>query len=167
MSVNANSTAQGHSQVSLKILGFLLVVSFFASISTIFYGLSVTHQAVAWPEILLIAGSLSAIVTAPLASLGLWSRSKQGIEETSFKQLLIKDKWLLSLFLAIVLGILCGIFVVLSDKAFYSFLPTAIQDMELPGSLPGLFASLGAGINEEIWFRLGALTGLLGMGHWI
>jgi membrane protease YdiL (CAAX protease family) len=72
-----------------------------------------------------------------------------------------------SLFLAIALGILCGIFVVLSDKAFHSFLPTAIRDVELPGSLSGLLAAFGAGINEEIWFRLGVLTGLNGLGRWL
>jgi hypothetical protein len=55
MTVNANSTTQGHLQVPLKILGFLLFASFFASISAIFYGLTVTHQAVALPKILLIA----------------------------------------------------------------------------------------------------------------
>ncbi|PSB21814.1 hypothetical protein C7B76_04720 [filamentous cyanobacterium CCP2] len=167
MSINANSTAQGHSRVPLKILGLLLVASFFASISTIFYGLTVTHQAVALTEVLLIAGSLSAIVTAPLASLGLWSRSKQGIEDSSFAQLLIKKRLLLALFWAIGLGSVCGIFVVLSDKAFYSFLPTALQNLELPGSLPGVLAAFGAGVNEEIWFRLGALTGLVGIGRWI
>lgn len=167
MSINANSTAQGHSRVPLKILGLLLVASFFASISTIFYGLTVTHQAVALTEVLLIAGSLSTIVTAPLASLGLWSRSKQGIEDSSFAQLLIKKRLLLALFWAIGLGSVCGIFVVLSDKAFYSFLPTALQNLELPGSLPGVLAAFGAGVNEEIWFRLGALTGLVGIGRWI
>jgi membrane protease YdiL (CAAX protease family) len=167
MIVNANSTTQARSQVPLKTLGLLLCASFFASISTIVYGSIVTRQAIALPEILLIAGSLCAIVTAPLASLGLWSRSKQSIEDSSFVKLLIKERWLFALFLAIGLGSLCGIFVILSDKAFNSLLPAAIQDIELPGSLPGLFAALGAGINEEIWFRLGILTGLVGLERWL
>ncbi|BAZ08622.1 abortive infection protein [Calothrix sp. NIES-4071] len=36
--------------------------------------------------------------------------------------------------------------------------------MPLPGSIPGLLAAFGAGINEEIWFRLGVLTALVGFG---
>ncbi|MBE9156692.1 CPBP family intramembrane metalloprotease [Nodosilinea sp. LEGE 06152] len=167
MTVDVSSIVPSRPRFPLKILGLLLFISVFASFSTILYGTTVTHQAVSLLEILLIAGLLSAIITAPLAGLGLWSRSKQDIEDSSFTRLLVKDELIFSLLLAIALGILCGIFVVLSDKAFYSFLPTAIRDMELPGSLSGLLAAFGAGVNEEIWFRLGVLTGLIGLGRWL
>lgn len=166
MAADVDSKTQAFRQDSLRIFGILLVASVFASISTISYGLTIAHQAIALPKILLIAGSLSAIVTMPLASLGLWSRSQQSIEDSSLATLLIKERWLFSLFLAIGLGSWCGFFVTLSDQAFYSFLPIEIRDMVLPGFLPGLFAAFGAGINEEIWFRLGVLTGLVGIGRW-
>lgn len=167
MTVSFNSTAQIHSQVRLKILALLLIASVFAAIATIIYGLIITHQAVPLLNVLLIAVLLSVSVTLPLASLGLWSRNKQGIEDSSFAKLLIQDSWFISLLLALISGSLCGVFVFLSDKVFYSFLPSAIRDVELPGSFPGLLAAFGAGINEEIWFRLGVLTGLVGIGRWL
>jgi membrane protease YdiL (CAAX protease family) len=166
MAADVASKTQASRQDSLRILGILLFASVFASISTISYGLTIAHQAIVLPKILLMAGSLSAIVTTPLASLGLWSRSHQSIADSNFAKLFIKERWLLSLFLAIGLGGLCGFFVVLSDQAFHSFLPIEIQDMVLPGFWPGFFAAFGAGVNEEIWFRLGVLTGLVGFGRW-
>lgn len=167
MTLNPNSTIQHPAPIPLKILVLLLCASFFASISTIFYGLTVTQQTIAWPGVLGVASGLIVLVTSPLASLGLWLRNRLGIEAARIKDFFIKDRWLLSLFLAIGFGLLCGIFVALSDKAFYSSLPTAIQEMKLPGSFSGLFAAFGAGINEEIWFRLGLLTGLVSVGRWI
>lgn len=167
MTVDIDSIGQSRPRFPLKSLGILLFASVFASFSTILYGITVTHQAVSLGKVLLIAGLLSAIVTTPLAGLGLWSRSKQDIENSSFARLLIKDELIISLLLAIALGIFCGIFVVLSDKAFYSFLPTSIRDVELPGSLLGMLAAFGAGVNEEIWFRLGVLTGAIGLGRWL
>lgn len=167
MTVDIDSGVQSRPRFPLKIFGLLLFASVFASFTTILYGVTVADQAVSLLEVLLVAGLLSAIVTAPLAGLGLWSRRKQDIEDSSFARLLVQDELLLSLCLAIALGIVCGIFVVLSDKAFYSFLPTAIRDVELPGSLSGMLAAFGAGVNEEIWFRLGILTGLVGLGRWL
>ncbi|MBD2466018.1 hypothetical protein H6G89_34085 [Oscillatoria sp. FACHB-1407] len=141
MTVDIDSGVQSRPRFPLKIFGLLLFASVFASFSTILYG---TDQAVSLLEVLLVAGLLSAIVTAPLAGLGLWSRRKQDIEDSSFARLLVKDELIFSLCLAIALGIVCGIFVVLSDKAFYSFLPTAIRDVELPGSLSGMLAAFEA-----------------------
>jgi membrane protease YdiL (CAAX protease family) len=153
---------------SFKVLGILLLASVFASMGTILYGLIIAHQVVSLAEVLLFAGLLTAIVTAPLAVLGLWSRSRQGLEVYSFARLLIKDNLLINtLLLAVAFGCFCGTFVVLSDKAFYPFLPTQLRDVELPGSLPGFLAAFGAGINEEIWFRLGILTGLIEFGRWL
>lgn len=166
MTVDVASKTQVPRQDSLRIFGILLFTSVFASISTISYGLAIAHQVIALPKILLMASALSAVVTTPLASLGLWSRSQQSIEDSSLAALLIKEKWIFSLFLAIGLGSWCGFFVTLSDQAFYSALPIEIREVALPGPLPGLLAAFGAGINEEIWFRLGVLTGLVGIGRW-
>jgi hypothetical protein len=167
MTVDCDSTTLSYSRLPLKVLGFLLVASVFGAIATILYGLIITHQTISWPEVLLVAGLLTAIVTTPLAVLGLWSKCRQGLEVSSFARLLIKDSLLTTLLFAIILGSVCGAFVVLSDQVFYPFLPTGVKDIELPGSIPGLLAALGAGINEEIWFRLGILTGLIEFGRWL
>lgn len=167
MRVGVDSALQNPAQFPLKILGLLLVVSVFASSATILYGLIIVHQTISLTEVLVIAGFLTVIVTAPLVILGLWSRRKQGLEVSSFARLLIKDRFLMSVLLAITFGSLCGAFVVACDKAFYVFLPISIRDVELPGSIPGLLAAFGAGVNEEIWFRLGILTTLVGFGSWL
>ncbi|MCG6134733.1 MAG: CPBP family intramembrane metalloprotease [Nostoc sp. LLA-1] len=168
MRVDVDSKIPYDTWFSFKVLGILLLASVFASMGTILYGLIIAHQVVSLAEVLLFAGLLTAIVTAPLAVLGLWSRSRQGLEVSSLAKLLIKDGLLInSLLLAVAFGCFCGIFVVFSDKAFYSFLPTEYRDIELPGSLPGFLAAFGAGINEEIWFRLGMLTGLMTFGCWL
>ncbi|YAF97248.1 MAG: CPBP family intramembrane glutamic endopeptidase [Nodularia sp. CChRGM 3473] len=167
MTVDVDPKMQSHPQLPIKVLGLLLVSSVFASGSTILYGLIIAHRTISIPEVLLVAGLLTAIVTTPLAVLGLWSRGRQGLEVSSFAKLLIKDDLLMALLLAVALGSFCGAFVVLSDKAFYPFLPTGVKDVELPGSIAGLLAALGAGINEEIWFRLGILTGLIELGRWL
>ncbi|MBE9060011.1 CPBP family intramembrane glutamic endopeptidase [cf. Phormidesmis sp. LEGE 11477] len=137
-----------------------------ASLSTVYYGLVISHRAIPLAEVLLLAAASTAIVTLPLASLGLWSRSKQRAEDLSLSELLVRDKWLSSVVLALSLGVMCGAFVVVSDKTFYDFLPVGVRDIELPGSFPGLLAAIGAGINEEIWFRLGVLTSLTALGSW-
>jgi hypothetical protein len=90
MTVDVDSIVQSHPRFSLKILGLLLFISVFGSFSTILYGTTITHQAVSLLEVLLIAVFLSVIITAPLASLGLWSRSKQDMEDSSFARLLVK-----------------------------------------------------------------------------
>ncbi|MBD2345540.1 CPBP family intramembrane glutamic endopeptidase [Anabaena subtropica] len=167
MAVNIDSKTPNHPLFSIKVLAFLLIASVFATVATILYGLIIAHQTVSWPKVLLIAVVLTVIVTTPLAALGLWSRGRQDLEVSSFGKLLIPDSWLITLLLALTLGSFCGTFVVLSDQAFYPFLPSAIKDIELPGSIPGLLAALGAGINEEIWFRLGTLTGLMELGRWL
>lgn len=167
MRVGVDSAAQNPQKFPLKVLGILLVVSVLASSATILYGLIIVHQTISLAEVLVIAGLLTVILTAPLVSLGLWSRGKQGLEVSSFARLLIKDRLLMSVLLAITFGSLCGAFVVVCDKAFYAFLPIGVRDVELPGSIPGLLAAFGAGVNEEIWFRLGILTTLLGFGGWL
>jgi membrane protease YdiL (CAAX protease family) len=167
MRASVDSPVQNPSQFPLKVLGLLLVVSVLASSATILYGLMIAHRAVSLPEVLVIAGLLTVIVTAPLVSLGLWSRGKQGLEVSNLAKLLIKDGLLISVLLAITFGSLCGAFVVVCDKAFYAFLPIGVRDVELPGSIPGLLAAFGAGVNEEIWFRLGVLTTLVGLGRWL
>lgn len=161
------STTQDSSPFSRNVLNVLLIVSIVASLSTIYYGLVVSHRAIQLSEVLLFAVALTTIVTLPLASLGLSSRRKQRAEDLSLSELLITDRWLISVMLALFLGIVCGVFIVISDKAFYSLLPVGVRDIELPGSLPGLLAALGAGINEEIWFRLGVLTSLMALGSWL
>ncbi len=55
------------------------IISWFASIAKTLYGLIIVNQAILLSQVFLVETLVTVILTAPLATLGLWSRSKQGL----------------------------------------------------------------------------------------
>jgi Type II CAAX prenyl endopeptidase Rce1-like len=62
------------------------------------------------------------------------------------------------------LGIVLGVIVVAFSYAIDSWMPRMAVKFEHPAPLEGLFASIGAGIREEVWLRLGLMTLLAWLG---
>jgi Type II CAAX prenyl endopeptidase Rce1-like len=62
------------------------------------------------------------------------------------------------------LGIVLGAIVVASSYVINPWMPQMAMKIEHPAPLEGLFASIGAGIREEVWLRLGLMTLLAWLG---
>jgi membrane protease YdiL (CAAX protease family) len=65
---------------------------------------------------------------------------------------------------AIVLGTVGGIFLQVVGIIYKPYMPPELTQIEPPGFIPALLASFGAGVNEEIWLRLGVMTCLVWLG---
>jgi hypothetical protein len=69
-----------------------------------------------------------------------------------------------SITLAIVLGIGLGAILAIADRAIEPWLPKPPKPITSPPAWAGFLASVGAGIREEIWLRLGIMTILVWLG---
>lgn len=69
-----------------------------------------------------------------------------------------------AIMLAILLGLGLGVLIAIGDYFVSPYLPEPPKPLSSPPAWIGLFASVGAGIQEEIWFRWGIMTTLIWLG---
>jgi len=66
--------------------------------------------------------------------------------------------------LAIILGLALGIILAIADYFVEPMMPKPRRPLSAPPAWTGILASVGAGIQEEIWLRLGIMTLLVWLG---
>jgi Type II CAAX prenyl endopeptidase Rce1-like len=69
-----------------------------------------------------------------------------------------------SIALAVILGLGSGVILGVLDHFIEPILPKPRRPLSAPPAWAGLLASVGAGIQEEIWLRLGIMTTLVWLG---
>lgn len=157
---------------SLKVYFFLLVASLLASLAIIPYSSALLFQeTLAPPKSVMLKAELSnfVILTMPLSTIGLLLSPKVRLGAPHIRAILTKAPRSYrglqsSVVLGVIWGIICGIFVYVIDIIVTPFFPPELKEIELPGVFPALLASFSAGVNEEIWFRLGIMTCLVWLG---
>jgi hypothetical protein len=101
--------------------------------------------------------------------LGLWLGPKVGLATPLLKadgDGTEKGLWAYrtSLGLAIGLGLGVGVLFTAASMAIEPMLPEPPESLALPSPWAGLLGSIGAGIREEVWLRLGFMTLLVWLG---
>ena len=166
---NRNSTVTY--KFNLQVFGWLLLASLLACLASIPYLWDLFYRDSATPlSQILINKSLDfVLLTLPLASLGLWLSPKVGLGAPEIEAIVNKvpkkyRRLQSSIMPAVVLGTVGGIFVQVVAILSQSYLPAELNQIELPSFLSSLLVSFSAGVNEEIWFRLGVMTCLVWLG---
>lgn len=103
------------------------------------------------------------LITTPLAALGLWLGSKIGLGAPLLTALLARNPGALRQVskvaaLAVVVGLLLGLFLWLLRLATLDYLPPELPALGHRGAVGGLLVSISAAIGEEVWLRLGVMT---------
>ena len=161
-----------HSKFSFQIWGILLLTSLVASLATIPYASALLYQNSAPPISTMLAIALLdfVILSVPLTSLGLWSSSKLGLGTPVLEAILTNGRpqnyhrFRPLILMAVVLGLVGGIFIHAIDILSQPFLPSELMEVEIPSFFPALLGSFGAAVNEEIWLRLGVMSCLVWLG---
>ena len=159
------------------VFGVLMAASVAGSAAVVPYAMGLLGQG-GGPEIpaptLLIAQVVQGILlTAVAAGLGLWLGPKVGLGAPELRAVVAGEDgaWRrvrAGLPFAAGLGVASAVvFVALSAASAPLMPPSFVESMSglvMPSAWQGLLASFGAGINEEIWLRLGLITALVFVG---
>jgi len=143
----------------------LLASTIAAQLVSLAFGHTDTERRFA--EVALPSIAFLSIVTLPLAGPGIGLGRKLGLGTPLIDALLSREPGALARLrrdtpLAAVLGLLLGIGL-LGVRAFTaSSLPPELPALDHRGVIGGLAVSVGAAIAEEVWFRLGPMTLLVG-----
>jgi hypothetical protein len=109
------------------------------------------------------------ILSAGTIALGLWLGPKVGLGVPLLEAWLAGDRQaprriIRSFPLALALGVAAGVVVWLSLLLAGRLIPEPETEVALPSLWKSLLGSLGAGIREELWLRLGFMTVLVWIG---
>jgi hypothetical protein len=156
---------------SWRTLGMVLAVAAPTSLLLIPFSMTLLGQGDG-PEIplwMLVVGTLiqGVVVAAITGGLGLWLGPKVGLGAPDLRGMLHGEpgsgrRVLSALPLAAGLGVAFGVVALALEAGFVPLLPEAVQrsfeEASIPPPWEGFLASIGAGVNEEILFRLGLMT---------
>lgn len=165
--------AGGDRRLGWKVFGVLMVGGVIGSLALVPYSISLLGQgeSLEVPTWAVVVGAVvqGLLFTAIAAGLGLWLGGKVGLGTPELRAWLAGDseaprRILVTLPLAVGLGLAVGVVVVLLGAASTPLMPESLQEVVLPSPWQGLLASVGAGITEEIWLRLGLMTLLIWIG---
>lgn len=163
---------ENRSGFSWRTLGVILAVAAPASLLIIPYSMALLGQGDG-PEVplwtLVVVTLIQGLVFAGIAAgLGLWLGPKVGLGAPDLRGVLHGEpgsgrRVLSALPLAAGLGVGCAVALLALQAALAPLLPDAVQrSFEAANSTPspweGFLASISAGINEEVWFRLGLMS---------
>ena len=144
---------------------FILLLTIVAQMGSLAFTSSIgdkDFQSIVLPSMLVLT-----LVTLPLAGLGIWFGRQIGLgvpllaalwrnQPGVWKKLFEDAK------IAIIMGLLLGGLLVLARVLTESYLPPELPAYGHRGVLGGLLVSVGAAVGEEVWFRLGLMTILVG-----
>lgn len=162
---------------SWRTLGVIVAAAALTSLLIIPYSMTLLGQENG-PEIslgeLVVGQLIQGIVVAGIAAgLGLWLGPKVGLGASDLQGMLHGEprsgrRVLSALPLAGGVGVACGAIVLALRAGFTPLLPERIQRASESASIPspweGFLASISAGVNEEVLFRLGLMTVLVFLG---
>jgi membrane protease YdiL (CAAX protease family) len=127
------------------------------------------------PLWILVVGQLSqgVVFAAIAAALGLWLGPKVGLGAPDLRGMLRGEpgsgrRVQSALPLAAGVGVAIGVVSLALQAGFRPLFPEAarqsIEGVSIPSPWEGFLASISAGFNEEVWFRLGLMTLLVFLG---
>jgi len=149
--------------VAAGVLGSVAVVPYSAGLLARAPGVEVSVGA------LLVAQAVQGLVlTAVAAGLGLWLGGRVGLGAWDVRALLAGGEGrravLRGLPAALGLGLAAGVVLTAASMAGAPLAEGALGRVEHPPAWQGLLAAFGAGVTEEIWLRLGAMSVLAWAG---
>lgn len=156
---------------SWRTLGVLVAAAASTSLLAIPFSITLFEQGdgLQVPAWMLVVGSLiqGIVVAAIFGGLGLWLGPKVGLGAPDLRGVLHGEpgsgrRALSALPLAAGLGVALGIVLLALQAGLMPLLPEAVQrsfeELDIPPPWESLLASISAGVNEEILFRLGLMT---------
>jgi hypothetical protein len=122
--------------------------------------------------LLVVSGFIEMILSAAMIAVGLPAGARANLGVPSLRGWLAGDPEIVrrvrvSIGPALATGIMLGLIVVGLAWGLQREAPDAEQPFTVPPAWEGLLASAGAGIREEIWFRLGCMTILACAGMYL
>jgi membrane protease YdiL (CAAX protease family) len=148
--------------LALLILTLLTQLGFLAyNVLTGASGPSASEQSLA--SVLMTASVILAVMTIPLAGLGLRLGGRVGLAAPLLTDLLTRtpgagDRLRRDARLAVPLGLGVGVLLLLMRLALEPYLPPELPAFGFRGVMGGLLASVSAAVAEETWVRLGVMT---------
>jgi membrane protease YdiL (CAAX protease family) len=124
------------------------------------------------PELMPIVHAIDVLfetgISTALIVLGLWSGGKIGLGTPLLPGLDGTPEgraraWK-AVGLSAALGVLMGVLFLVGMKPLNQFMPEKALAIKSPSAGAGFLASLGAGVREEVWLRLGVMTFLAWIG---
>jgi membrane protease YdiL (CAAX protease family) len=114
-------------------------------------------------SVFLTSAASIALVTLPLAGLGLWLGQPIGLGAPLLTRLLLGQRGsgrqlLQDTKLAIPLGLGVGAFLLILRIVTAPLMPPELPALGHRGTLGGLAVSVGAAVGEEVWLRLGVMS---------
>ena len=159
------------------VFGVLMAASAAGSAAVVPYAMGLLGQGgapeVSAPTLLIAQVAQGLLFTAAAGGLGLWLGPKVGLGAPELRAVVAGEDgaWRrvrAGLPLAAGLGVASAVvFVALSAASAPLMPPSFVESMGgvvMPSAWQGFLASFGAGINEEIWLRLGLMTVLVFLG---
>lgn len=156
---------------SWRTLGVLVAAAASTSLLLIPFSITLFEQGdgAEIPSWMLVVGSLiqGAAVAAIFGGLGLWLGPKVGLGAPDLRGVLHGEpgsgrRALSALPLAAGLGVALGAVLLALQAGLMPLLPEAVrrsfEELDFPSPWEGFLASVSAGVNEEILFRLGLMT---------
>ncbi len=156
---------------SWRTLGVLVAAAASTSLLLIPFSITLFEQGdgAEIPAWMLVVGSLiqGAAVAAIFGGLGLWLGPKVGLGAPDLRDVLHGEpgsgpRALSALPLAAGLGVALGAVLLALQAGLMPLLPEAVrrsfEELDFPSPWEGFLASISAGVNEEILFRLGLMT---------
>lgn len=153
-----------------RTLWVLVAMAFLAGLATVPYIAALTAGIpgrggiadLGWARVVLVTALESLIVTLPIAWLGLTLLPKTGLPGAPHVRALFAREPVSRRSIAtgfaqgLAIGMAVTLLVIGLDAAGIEVKP--IVEIQSPAWWQGLLASFGAGVREEIWFRLGVMT---------
>ncbi len=156
---------------SWRTLGVLVAAAASTSLLAIPFSITLFEQGdgLQVPSWMLVVGSLiqGIVVAAIFGGLGLWLGPKVGLGAPDLRGVLHGEpgsgrRALSALPLAAGLGVALGAVLLALQAGLMPLLPEAVrrsfEELDIPPPWESLLASISAGVNEEVLFRLGLMT---------
>jgi hypothetical protein len=143
-----------------SVVGSALVVPYSISLLSQAESFNVPRNLI--PVVMVLSVAVESVVSAGTIMVGLWLGGNIGLGRSMLAGLddgpHDRRRARNALALAVGLGLLLGVVIVVTMAATEDLIPDGIADVKAPPVWEGFLASIGAGIREEVWLRLGCLT---------
>ena len=169
----ATDVEEAGGRPSWKVFGILVAASVICSLLVVPYSMSLLGQGEqleisAWAFV--VGGVIQGLVfTGIAAGLGLWLGPKVGLGAQDLRAWFAGDPEVSRrirgmLPLAVGLGLATGVVLLVLGIVTTPLMPEELRDVTHPPAWQGFLAAISAGVNEEIWLRLGLMTFFVWLG---